>query len=191
MLRFKKTIYINIDSKKLKKEEKRTSPEVPEGMWCKCPKCGQILYNEDRKEANFVCPKCGHYFRMEAYERIEIVADEYTFQEWDKKLPDKNPLHFKGYEKKLAALRESTGLLEAVVTGKACIYGEPCALIVCDSRFMMAKDYKGSRTCNKREITSCFIYLQRRGKDAGRDRISYADGKNSCCIKKTQRSRFT
>ncbi len=138
MLRFKKTIYINIDSKKLKKEEKRTSPEVPEGMWCKCPKCGQILYNEDRKEANFVCPKCGHYFRMEAYERIEIVADEYTFQEWDKKLPDKNPLHFKGYEKKLAALRESTGLLEAVVTGKACIYGEPCALIVCDSRFMMA-----------------------------------------------------
>ena len=134
---------------------------------------------------------------MEAYERIEIVADEYTFQEWDKKLPDKNPLHFKGYEKKLAALRESTGLLEAVVTGKACIYGEPCALIVCDSRFMMAsmghtvgeKITRAVERAIKEKLPVVLFTCS--GGDAGRDRISYADGKNSCCIKKTQRSRFT
>ncbi len=138
MLRFKKTSYINIDAKQQGAEEHRVLPEVPEGMWSKCPHCGQILYNEDRKQAFSVCPKCGHYFRMEAYERIAMLADEYTFREWDKKLPDRNPLGFRGYEKKLSQLRKDTGLTEAVVTGKAAIYGEPCVLAVCDARFMMA-----------------------------------------------------
>ncbi|MBO5278394.1 MAG: acetyl-CoA carboxylase carboxyltransferase subunit beta [Lachnospiraceae bacterium] len=138
MLRFKKTTYINIDAKQQETEEKREIPEVPEGLWSKCPHCGQILYNEDRKQAHSVCPKCGYYFRMDAYERIAMVADEYTFQEWDVKLEDRNPLDFKGYEKKLETLRQNTGLSEAVITGRASVYGEPCALAVCDARFMMA-----------------------------------------------------
>src|SRR5699024_12158684 len=62
-------------------------------------------------------PKCGGYFRVHAYRRIEMVGDEGTFEEWDKGLCTRNPLHYKGYEEKIAHLQEKTGLEEAVVTG--------------------------------------------------------------------------
>ncbi len=46
-----------------------------------------------------------------------------------------NPLHYKGYEEKVEALQEKTGLDEAVVTGKARINGNEAVLAVCDGRF--------------------------------------------------------
>ncbi len=49
-----------------------------------------------------------------------------------------NPLHYKGYEEKVEALQEKTGLDEAVVTGKARIDGSEAVIGVCDGRFMMA-----------------------------------------------------
>ena len=70
--------------------------------------------------------------------RIEMVADAGTFEEWDKGLTSGNPLHYKGYEEKVEALQEKTGLDEAVVTGKARIAGNEVVLAVCDGRFMMA-----------------------------------------------------
>ncbi len=138
MLRFRKTITISSGKRKQKTEERHRSPEVPEGMWSKCPRCGQILYNEDRKQAYDICSKCGYYARMGAYDRIAMVVDTGSFEEWEKELPDRNPLGFRGYERKRTELRESTGLSEAVIAGRARIYQEPCVLVVCDARFMMA-----------------------------------------------------
>lgn len=75
---------------------------------------------------------------MHAYKRIRSVADEGTFEEWDRGLTTKNPLQFKGYEEKLTSLQEKTGLDEAVTAGRARIGGEETALAVCDGRFLMA-----------------------------------------------------
>lgn len=75
---------------------------------------------------------------MHAKRRIELIADRGTFEEWDEKMPFKNPLQFGGYEEKVRKLREQTGLDEAVVTGKALVKGNPAVLGVCDGRFMMA-----------------------------------------------------
>lgn len=85
----------------------------------------------------YICPKCQNYFRIPAFQRIEMVTDQNSFNEWDTGLFFKNPLHYKGYEKKLAHLKEKTGLDEAVVTGKATIHGIETAIGVCDSRFIM------------------------------------------------------
>lgn len=113
-------------------------PEVPEGLVRKCNMCKAAIIAEDVRKGNYICPKCGGYFRMHAYRRIESVADEGTFEEWDRGLSTKNPLQFKGYTEKVAALQEKTGLDEAVTTGRACIGGEETALAVCDGRFLMA-----------------------------------------------------
>ena len=113
-------------------------PEVPEGLLRKCNKCGSAIIAEDVKSDYYICPKCGGYFRVHAYRRIEMVADEGTFEEWDLELKTPNPLNYKGYEEKLGVLQEKTGLAEAIVTGKARIGGTEAVLGVCDGRFLMA-----------------------------------------------------
>lgn len=131
---FKKT-YTLIDTKYKKTENE---PNVPQGLWKKCNKCGQPIYVEDVVNNNYICPRCSGYFRIHAYRRIEMVIDEGTFSEWDTELEFSNPLDFPGYEKKVEAAKEKTGLNEAIVTGKGCIFGQETAIGVCDARFLMS-----------------------------------------------------
>ena len=141
---FKKTNrkgYVSLtepQKKEVQGTEKETSPEIPEGLWKKCNACKSAIMTEDVIKGHYVCPKCGHYFRMTASDRIEMIVDPGTFEEWDTGMESKNPLDFKGYTEKVEALREKTGLDEAVVTGKAKIDGCEAVLAVMDGRFMMA-----------------------------------------------------
>lgn len=112
--------------------------DIPAGLWRKCNNCGKPIYTEDVKENFYVCPKCGGYFRVHAYRRIEMLADEGSFAEWNEALAGSNPLAFPGYADKLRAAQEKSGLREAVVTGSCLIDGEKTAIAVMDSRFMMA-----------------------------------------------------
>ena len=113
-------------------------PEVPEGLLRKCNKCGAAIIAEDVKQGNYICPKCGGYFRIHAYRRIQMVIDEGTFEEWDHDLTGGNPVNYKGYPEKVQALQEKTGLKEAVVTGRGKINGRETVIAVCDGRFLMA-----------------------------------------------------
>ena len=113
-------------------------PEVPEGLLRKCNKCGAAIIAEDVKQGNYICPKCGGYFRIHAYRRIQMVIDEGTFEEWDHDLTGGNPVNYKGYPEKVQALQEKTGLKEAVVTGRGKINGREIVIAVCDGRFLMA-----------------------------------------------------
>lgn len=127
--------------KKIKKtgsSQKEKKPEVPQGLLKNCNKCGAAIFTEDVKRAGYICPKCHGYFRVHARERIRMITDEDTFEEWDARMDFANPLQFKGYEGKLKTLKEKTGLDEAVLTGKGMIQGNPVAIAVCDGRFLMA-----------------------------------------------------
>lgn len=113
-------------------------PSVPRGLLRKCNKCGGAIIAEDAIADYYICPKCGGYFRVDAYSRIARVVDEGSFEEWDKGLLNGNPMAFRGYEEKIRTLQEKTGLDEAIVTGEARIGGHRVVLGVCDGRFMMA-----------------------------------------------------
>lgn len=132
---FKKT-YTLIDTKY--KGPLKEEPNIPQGLWRKCNKCGQPVYVEDVKNNYYVCPKCKGYFRVHAYRRIEMVIDEGTFEEWNQNMEFSNPLNFPGYEAKVQAAKEKTKLQEAIVTGKGLIQGQPAAIGVCDARFLMS-----------------------------------------------------
>lgn len=133
---FKKT-YTVIDNR-YKPQRKEEEPSIPQGLWRKCNKCGQPIYVEDVTNNFYVCPKCGGYFRVHAYRRIEMLVDEGTFEEWNSQMEFSNPLNFPGYEKKVLAVREKTKLNEAIVTGMGEIDGQKTAIGVCDARFLMS-----------------------------------------------------
>ena len=104
---------------------KEKPSRVPEGLWVKCPDCGQIIYNKDLAVSLSVCPKCVHHFRINAAERLRMLFDgEWT--EHDKDLVSTDPLRFtdtKPYRARLKASVESTGLKDAIITATGTIDG--------------------------------------------------------------------
>ena len=113
-------------------------PEVPEDIYRKCSYCGKPILNKDVRENLYRCPRCGGYFRVHARRRVELLADKGSFMELDAHMPVADPLDFPGYEEKLEAMREKTGLDEAVLTGTCTIDGERAVLCVMDNRFIMS-----------------------------------------------------
>ena len=132
---FKKTAVLFRDREDRNQEKKE--PSAPEGLWLKCPKCGEVVYRDDVKAHEYVCPKCEGYFRIGTRTRIRMVADTGTFQEWFTDLETENPLEYPGYEEKIADLQEKTKLHEAVTVGKCMVNGLETVLGVCDARFLM------------------------------------------------------
>jgi acetyl-CoA carboxylase carboxyl transferase subunit beta len=113
-----------------KKQRKPIEPgdkqsRVPEGLWVKCPSCGQIIYNKDLAASLSVCTKCGHHFRLSAVERLRSLFDGH-WTEYDRGLTSTDPLKFsdtKPYHQRLDASIASTGLNDAVITATGRING--------------------------------------------------------------------
>src|SRR5688500_18827239 len=57
------------------------SEGIPEGLWLRCPDCGDMLFRKVVEEALNVCPKCDHHFRVGAAKRIEQLVDPGSFEE--------------------------------------------------------------------------------------------------------------
>ncbi|MBF0385167.1 MAG: acetyl-CoA carboxylase carboxyltransferase subunit beta [Candidatus Omnitrophica bacterium] len=114
--------------------------EIPKGLWTKCPDCDNLNYSKELESNLQICPKCNWHFTFGAYQRIESLADEGTFQEMDREMASVDPLDFKGpktYKQKLQADQAATGLIEAVISGTCKIGKKNAVLAVTDSRFIM------------------------------------------------------
>ena len=126
------------------KEDKKEEPvqaepvKEPDMNLIKCPKCGKMVERDRVVKKKYICYECGGYFRVKTNNRIRMVADPKTFEPWFEDMEVSNPLDYEGYEDKLAAAREKTGLKEAVTVGRCKVFGEDIVLGICDSRFMMA-----------------------------------------------------
>lgn len=109
--------------------------QIPDKLAEKCEKCGRIILSDEMKENFGVCPKCGHYKKLNARERISMCADQ--FGELFADVAGENVLGFPGYDEKLASLRAKTGEKDGVVCGEGEIGGVRCAIFSMDYRFMM------------------------------------------------------
>jgi acetyl-CoA carboxylase carboxyl transferase alpha subunit/acetyl-CoA carboxylase carboxyl transferase beta subunit len=132
---FKKTAALFGDREE--EVQKQQEPSVPEGLWLKCPKCGEMIYRDDVKARSYVCPKCEGYFRIKTKTRIRMIADKGSFEEWFTDVEGSNPMDYPEYEEKIEMLREKTKLREAVTVGSCTVDGVRTVLGVCDARFLM------------------------------------------------------
>jgi acetyl-CoA carboxylase carboxyl transferase subunit beta len=98
---------------------------IPEGVWVKCPDCGQALYKKDLDANLQVCPKCGHHFRLGAADRLAMLFDG-PWVEHDRELASTDPLNFidtKPYSQRLRTAQEASGLRDAIICGTGAIEG--------------------------------------------------------------------
>jgi acetyl-CoA carboxylase carboxyl transferase subunit beta len=118
---------------------------VPEGLWMRCPDCGNMLFRKVVEDALNVCPNCQHHFRLSARQRIKQLVDPGSFQEMFDDLESVDPLKFvdrKAYKDRLQTEQMKTGQKDAVVCGKGFIKGRPVRgggmmIAVMDPDFMM------------------------------------------------------
>lgn len=108
---------------------------MPEGLWTKCPGCEALVHQLELRQHLQTCHHCGHHFLMDSRERITLLADPESFEETSAELMSANPLGFKNYSEKTSALRETTGLNDAVVTGRLDIGGKQAMIAVMDFKF--------------------------------------------------------
>lgn len=109
--------------------------EMPEGLWVKCPSCGEVIHHQELSQNLMVCPHCGHHFLLSSRERIANLIDAETFEETEANLISKNPLDFAKYSEKIETLRKNSDLNDAVVTGRGLITSKPVVIAVMDFKF--------------------------------------------------------
>lgn len=145
---FRKTKYVTIKSGQMQnrgssevssQEEPviASKKELPDGLWVKCPKCGEVLFNKNLEENARVCTTCEHHFRISASARLALLVDENSFEEWDAGLKTLDVLEFPGYEEKLREAQEKSGMVEGLLTGRAKIEGVPFVIAINEASFMM------------------------------------------------------
>ncbi|MBQ8143650.1 MAG: acetyl-CoA carboxylase carboxyltransferase subunit beta [Butyricicoccus sp.] len=102
-----------------------------------CPKCGEPASRSLLHENLLVCPSCGYHSPVSAHYRLHALLDRNSFRPLEGGQPVQDPLCFPGYSEKLQALREKTGLNDALTTGTGRIDGCKVVVGVLDSSFLM------------------------------------------------------
>ncbi len=108
-----------------KRSKENISPDsqkkdLPDGMWEKCPSCGEIIHKKQLETNLWTCIKCGYHFRIGSAEYIQIILDKGSFKEIDKKMRSADPLDFedtKKYSDRISETIKKLGLNDAIKTG--------------------------------------------------------------------------
>ncbi len=113
--------------------------DIPDGMWSKCDRCGEIIHRKQLEEQSFTCVKCGHHFRIGSTEYIDILLDPGSFKEMDRKLRSSDPLSFtdtRPYKQRIKESIKKTSLFDAVRVGTGKIHSVPVVLGAMDFTFI-------------------------------------------------------
>ena len=119
-------------------KEQATKKDAP-SHWVKCPECSSLMFFKEVENQDNICPKCNFHMRIGAKRRIEILADEGTFVEYDEDLRPNDPLKFvdkTSYKKRVEVAEKKTGRTSSVVSGECEINGNAVQIVVFDFSFM-------------------------------------------------------
>lgn len=125
--------------KRTPKPAPTTRRTIPDGLWTKCDRCGEIIYVKELEKALWVCSKCAFHFRIKHGDYLNILTDSGSFREYDQNLVSLDPLRFrdsKKYPDRIAAARKKTGLNDGVIAGLATLDGRQISMAVMDFGFV-------------------------------------------------------
>ncbi len=118
----------------------RIKREIPEGIWSKCKKCGETTYQQSLERSAFVCPHCHNHFAIGHERYVELLTDSGSFVELNTDITTADPLKFRDhrrYSERIREARKNSGMKEAIRTGVCTIGGNPVALGIMDTRYIL------------------------------------------------------
>ncbi len=142
--------------------EKKPRKGIPEGLWTKCPGCTAVLYRPELDRNLFVCPKCGHHFRIGARQRLQWFLDPDSAVEIAANLSPVDFLQFKDtrrYRDRLVQAQKTTGERDALVTVTGTLLGQP--VVVAAFEFSFLGGSMGS-VVGERFVRACNTALEMR-----------------------------
>jgi acetyl-CoA carboxylase carboxyl transferase subunit beta len=112
---------------KIEEQQKDEERKVlTEGIFVKCPECENPLYKRELIESLQVCTHCAYHFRLGARERLDTLFDDGRYEKLDEDVTSSDPLEFvdtKPYKERIESAKKSSGLPEAIVSGKGMVGG--------------------------------------------------------------------
>lgn len=112
---------------------------IPEGLWFKCPQCGEQLFHSELKENLNVCPKCSFHQYISARDRMDILLDKDDREELALDVSSMDPLKFKDskkYPDRLKLAAETSREAEALIVMQGRIKTLPVVASAFEFKFM-------------------------------------------------------
>jgi len=113
--------------------------DIPDGLWIKCDKCGEIVYKKELERNYWICTKCQHHFRINSQQYVQILMDEGMLSEVDTGLSSDDPLKFRDSKKYSDRIKEAVSknkMNAAVRVGTGKIDGLPLVAAFLDFAFL-------------------------------------------------------
>ncbi len=113
--------------------------DIPDNLWIGCADCGKMIFNKELKENAFVCPSCGHHFKIDTLSRLAMMFDDGKYDVFPLPEVKADPLNFsdsKKYTDRLKDAVKKTGEQEAIVIALGQIGNNPVVVGVFDFDFM-------------------------------------------------------
>lgn len=111
---------------------------VPDKLWNKCPKCGQMIFHRELEANLSVCPHCGYHMRLPATKRLAMLFDDGQYHRIELPKTPADPLRFrdrKRYGERLKEAQGKTGLDDAIIVAHGRIGGLPAVVAAFEFEF--------------------------------------------------------
>src|SRR5688572_4769152 len=110
-----------------------------ENVFVKCDGCEAHLFKGELDDNLQVCKQCSHHFRIGARERLALLFDDGKYEEIDAEVVSIDPLEFvdsKPYSERIKQAKDSTGLPEAIISGRGTVGDHPVIAGAMDMSFI-------------------------------------------------------
>jgi acetyl-CoA carboxylase carboxyl transferase subunit beta len=107
--------------------------------WVKCTQCHELIHANELEQNQHCCPKCDYHYRLSGVQRVELLADEGSFEEMFQQFQPTDPLGFvdtEAYSKRVTNAQKKSERDEGAIVGSCTVNGMPIALGVLDFSFM-------------------------------------------------------
>ena len=113
--------------------------DTKEGMWIKCPSCGEVVYSNLLVRALNLCPSCSHHFNFSSLQYIDLLLDKEDRTYISDNIFPSDPLEFsafKKYSEQLTQAQKKTGINDAVIAMSGKLIGKEIVIVSLDFDFI-------------------------------------------------------